>query len=999
MRTRFTAPFFQLLLVALLVVSSVTLSTAGSIAESGPTTRLPAKRTYHTHHYYSIQLRRGSDAVGVDPREVAGLLGVEFVERVGELADHYLVRSPKPGVGLDMHKRDLATLSDHELVKHDVPEAEDTILKRWTHLKSRSPQSLGLAKREQELLSTLVDVERQVLRRRHKRNVIISPYDTPHLFPEIRPPIPGPPPQPYDSMPLDLFSRNLSHRRPPPIPSGPGPQMMTEFGISDPIFNEQWHLANDKIIGYDLNISAVWRQNIKGKGVNVALIDDGLDMHSPDLKDNFYEAGSYDFNAHTKLPEPRVHDDQHGTRCAGEIAAIKNDVCGVGVAHEARVAGLRILSGPISDVDEAAALNYDYQNNHIYSCSWGPPDDGKSMDAPKGLIAKAILNGIHNGRQGKGSIYVFAGGNGGGSDDQCNFDGYTNSIYSMTIAAIDREGKHPYYSEMCSANLAAAWSSGSGDHIHTTDVAWNGVNRCTTMHGGTSAAAPLVAGVVALALQARPELTWRDVQYVTVRSAIMLNPDDPDWQKTQAGRHYNHKYGYGIIDAYQFVEEAKRHKLVKPQAWLESGNISHPVSDQFISALGVTSTFTVTKDMLTKSNLETLEHVTVRVWIHHERRGDIDVELTSPHGTKSVLARPRRYDEDTRGLPGWSFMSLKHWEEDPVGTWKLEVYDRATPERTGNFFGWTMTLWGAAIDASKAVPWNFPGSTAEAHQSLAGEPPQSTVPVSTKPSKPTDHLPPDHGTAPGESHIDFTNPDKSKPVPGANASVSPALEKPAADTGYLTGLRKNSTWLVVAGGVVIIFLGSLVAFFVLRRNRNRRRGGAGGDGAGGYEFVPDDEDDALAMGSLESGNANRGGRVAGGKRTKGRGASRGTGESRTKELYDAFGATSDEDDDDQDDDDEASAKRYRDAESGREDVYRDDEDDDDDEKDADEDTRFTIGGEEEKTPNTAVLFDVGDDDAAGHARKKSEGSAEDTASGSGSGSWQDAGQSLVDHKE
>ena len=331
------------------------------------------------------------------------------------------------------------------------------------------------------------------------------------------------------------------------------------------------------------------------------------------------------------------------------------------MAHKARVAGLRILSGPISDVDEAAALNYGMQDNHIYSCSWGPPDDGRSMDAPKGLIAKAMLNGVQNGRGGKGSIFVFAGGNGGASDDQCNFDGYTNSIYSITIAAVDRKGQHPYYSEMCSANLATSWSSGAGDHIHTTDVTRNGVQRCTASHGGTSAAAPLIAGVVALGLEVRPEMTWRDVQHVAVRSAVMINPDDKDWQQTQAGRHYNHKYGYGLIDAYQFVEEAKRHKLVKPQAWLESPKIDVDPTRTLIQEGGVSSMFNVTKEMMEKHNLEALEHVTVHVWISHERRGDIQIELTSPHGTKSVLARPRRYDEATTGFPGWGFMSLKHW--------------------------------------------------------------------------------------------------------------------------------------------------------------------------------------------------------------------------------------------------------------------------------------------------------------------------------------------------
>ncbi|KAK0562432.1 pheromone processing endoprotease [Tilletia horrida] len=1013
MRPRHTSSMRNLLLLAVLTASSITGGSGAS--DAGTVVSTPAKRTYHTHHYYAIELRRGSDHAGVDPREVADLLGAELVERVGELPDHYLVRAEKPAARALAGKRDLASLTERELVEHDVPESDDAILKRWAQLKSRSPHTLGLQRREQQLLASLVDVERQVLRRRHKRNVIISPYDTPHLFPQVRAPIPGPQPQPYDSMPLDIFARNLSARRPPPIPAGPGPVMMSEFSIADPIFPEQWHLANDKRIGYDLNLTDVWRQNIKGRGINVALIDDGLDMHSPDLKDNFYEEGSYDFNAHTKLPEPRVSDDQHGTRCAGEIAAVKNDVCGVGVAHEAHVAGLRILSGPISDVDEAAALNYDYNNNHIYSCSWGPPDDGKSMDAPKGLIAKAILNGIHNGRHGKGSIYVFAGGNGGGSDDQCNFDGYTNSIYSMTIAAVDREGKHPYYSEMCSANLAAAWSSGSGDHIHTTDVAWNGKNRCTSSHGGTSAAAPLVAGVVALALQARPDLTWRDVQHIAVHSAIMVSPDDPDWQKTQAGRHYNHKFGYGLIDAYQFVEEAKRHKLVKPQTWFETGNISHPISDQFISHLGVTSTFTVTKEMLEKANFESLEHVTARVWIHHERRGDIDIELTSPHGTKSVLARPRRYDEDTRGFPGWSFMSLKHWDEDPVGTWKLEVFDKATPDKTGNFFGWSMTLWGAAIDPAKAVPWTFPQNSVEAHESLAGEPATTTPAGSTptKPSKPTEHLPGDHGTAEGENTIDFTNPDKGKPSGAASSSpgASPPLEKPAADTGYLTGLRKNSTWLIVAGGVVIIFLGSLVAFFVLRRNRNRRGGGGGGVGSrSGYEFVPDDEDDVLAMDSLERGSSSRAGRggAAGAgadRRAKGRLVGS-TGESRTKELYDAFGTAS-EDDEDAEEDDGLGGRRtgYHDG------AYHDDDDDDDERSQAhakrgldedEEDGRFTIGGEDEKTPTTAMLFDVGEDEGegeSGHARKKSAGSTEDAASGSGSGSWQDAGQSLVDQKD
>lgn len=87
------------------------------------------------------------------------------------------------------------------------------------------------------------------------------------------------------------------------------------------------------------------------------------------------------------------------------------------------------------------------------------------MEAPGRLITEAMLNGVQNGRGGKGSIFVFASGNGGGVDDQCNFDGYTNSLMSITVGAIDRKGLHPFYSEACSAIMVVTYSSGSGDNI------------------------------------------------------------------------------------------------------------------------------------------------------------------------------------------------------------------------------------------------------------------------------------------------------------------------------------------------------------------------------------------------------------------------------------------------------------------------------------------------------------------------------------------------------
>jgi kexin len=119
----------------------------------------------------------------------------------------------------------------------------------------------------------------------------------------------------------------------------------------------------------------------------------------------------------------------------------------------------------VTDVDEALAVNYGYQQNHIYSCSWGPEDDGRHVEGPNQLVTNAIINGIKKGRQGLGSIFVFATGNGGFFEDNCNYDGYTNSLYTISIGAVDWQNQHPAYSEQCSAHLAVTYSSGSGNYI------------------------------------------------------------------------------------------------------------------------------------------------------------------------------------------------------------------------------------------------------------------------------------------------------------------------------------------------------------------------------------------------------------------------------------------------------------------------------------------------------------------------------------------------------
>ena len=87
----------------------------------------------------------------------------------------------------------------------------------------------------------------------------------------------------------------------------------------------------------------------------------------------------------------------HGTRCAGEVAAKRdNGICGVGVAYDSKVAGIRMLDQPyMTDLIEANSMGHEPDLIDIYSASWGPTDDGKTVDGPRNATMRAIVRGVN----------------------------------------------------------------------------------------------------------------------------------------------------------------------------------------------------------------------------------------------------------------------------------------------------------------------------------------------------------------------------------------------------------------------------------------------------------------------------------------------------------------------------------------------------------------------------------------------------------------------------
>uniref|UniRef100_A0A673AQB8 Furin-1-like n=1 Tax=Sphaeramia orbicularis TaxID=375764 RepID=A0A673AQB8_9TELE len=470
----------------------------------------------------------------------------------------------------------------------------------------------------------------------------------------------------------------------------------------DPKFRDQWYLYNSN--HRDLNAKGAWQLGYTGKGVVVSILDDGIEKNHPDLSQNYDPDASYDVNDGDSDPQPRytqLNDNRHGTRCAGEVAAVaNNDICGVGVAYNAKIGGVRMLDGEVTDMVEAQSLSLNPQHIDIYSASWGPEDDGKTVDGPAKLAKEAFLHGVTEGRGGLGSIFVWASGNGGREKDSCNCDGYTNSIYTLSISSSTQNGNVPWYSEACSSTLATTYSSGNLNEkqIVTTDLK----AKCTDSHTGTSASAPLAAGIIALALEANKNLTWRDMQHLVVRTSHPAHLLTNDWRNNGVGRKVSHSYGYGLLDAGAIVALAKTWTNVGPQRKCVISMVCEP------SYLSINKT--VDACFGTDAYVTSLEHVQARLTLSYNRRGNLAIHLTSPAGTRSTLLHPRPHDYSSEGFNDWAFMTTHSWDENPTGAWTLEIENVAGASDYGTLTQFILVLYGTGSTSSTSSEKSQPSN-------------------------------------------------------------------------------------------------------------------------------------------------------------------------------------------------------------------------------------------------------------------------------------------------
>lgn len=491
---------------------------------------------------------------------------------------------------------------------------------------------------------------------------------------------------------------------------------------NDPFFEYQWHLKNEGqsggTAGIDLDVQAAW-QHSRGENVVIGFVADGLQDNHPDLQAQFLPGLSHNF-VHNNSETWAM--DSHDTAVAGiAVASGDNDLGVSGVSPEAQFATLRIdTSNQGAQQVIANALSHQRDQIDIYSNSWGPWDSGKSLEGPSDLVLNALKDGVTHGRNGLGSIYVWAGGNGLAVNDNVNYDGYASSRYTIAVSGVDHHGQQGHYSEPGAAIFVASFGGGNTSGIATTDLfhgngeVWDGY---TPAMGMTSASTAVASGVVALMLGANPNLSWRDVQHILANTAYQNDAQDSDWIVNGGGHHINHKYGFGLIDAGAAVAAATQWQSVASEVAVTSGeqSIQRIIPDN--SATGISAQVTIDSDIQ-------VEWAEVKFEASHSYRGDLEVALFSPDGTQSILAE--RHDDGNADYDRWLFSSMRHWGESAQGDWTLRVSDRSAGD-VGTWESWQLNLYGTSDSGENPQPPVDPPDDPQPPTNPPVEPPSNVI--------------------------------------------------------------------------------------------------------------------------------------------------------------------------------------------------------------------------------------------------------------------------------
>ena len=452
-----------------------------------------------------------------------------------------------------------------------------------------------------------------------------------------------------------------------------------------------------------------WDQ-VTGKNINIAIVDDGLEVRHEDLSPNVFALGMglhANFNdGDPNDPSPTDPKQNHGTNCAGLAGAAGFNNLGVtGVAPAAGLMGLRLIAGDAPEDASAKAMAWQPEGviTHVSSNSWGPADDGMGDGRISALQLAGMQKGVTENRDRLGTVYLISAGNGRDKGDDESYDGFSSSRFGIAVAAVNRGGNQSSYSE---SGMAVAISAFGGE-FQQPDVMWTTNNtgdaalalktesfptseapvNYTDSFNGTSAAAPQVSGAVALLLEKNPKLGYRDVKEILMSTGNRAGLKGKDeFFKNGAGFMLSHSFGAGLVNVAGALELAAK--------WTNLGPLVSAEAD-FGGTLDIRDDGALATAEVDLGNAKIrVEHVEFTFSVKHAKRGDLEIGLLSPAGTLSVASR--RPPDETADFTDYTMTSVMNWGESAAGKWKVVFADGNANGVAGRLTNLKVKVYGTA---------------------------------------------------------------------------------------------------------------------------------------------------------------------------------------------------------------------------------------------------------------------------------------------------------------
>jgi subtilisin-like proprotein convertase family protein len=494
-----------------------------------------------------------------------------------------------------------------------------------------------------------------------------------------------------------------------------------EYEVSgpDPYFSYQWFLqADGKTNHWNIDSDVVWESGNHGEGVNICVVDpSSIYLRHSDLNSNKDLQKSFNFLVRSRTTDTTIPGgESHGTCAAGVIGAREENSKGIiGVASRANISA-RTTSG--SEADILDALSYQAATTDVSSNSYGPSDATAQVNQYYNVqsFKDGINIGLNSGRRGLGTIFVWAAGNGRRNSDRSNYDGYASNSGVLSICSVGKSGAVSVFSEPGS-NL---WVCAPGEWIPSTD--YKGL-KCsdgpevksdfadtdyTATFTGTSAAAPVVSGVVGLILKEaalqNKQLGWRDVRIILAKSA--QKPQGVTWQPTGIG--FNDDYGFGIVNAKNAVALVKNWTSVGTGNWtaenLSAAYLTPTGSGSFDVASGYVA---LNKYTISPAAVNFIEHIDLQIQMTHTDPGALEANLVYKplDASKSVVSKILTPHSclDSQGSTvscqggsnlTYTFGVANFLGESAQGTWELQIKNNNGNSAGGSISGWRLKIYG-----------------------------------------------------------------------------------------------------------------------------------------------------------------------------------------------------------------------------------------------------------------------------------------------------------------